>query len=152
MQNLLTLLFLISVEFKKHLKNIIRSKTLFKNPNNPSCMDLTIINRLKLFQNYMVIETGLSSFHKMCITVTKIYDNKQKPSIIHYRKLKAFNNDSFIKDLQSLPTKSFNEEAIPFQTLRESENVTLEKHAPTKRRYARSNQAPHVNKKLSKEI
>ena len=31
-------------------------------------------------------------------------------------------------------------------------NVTLENHAPTKKRYARANQAPCMNKKLSKEI
>ena len=99
----------------------------------------------------MVIETGLSEFHKMCITVTKMYYSKQK-SIIHYCKFKDFNNDSFIKDLQTLLTKSFNEEAIPFQALRESVNVTLEKHAPTKKRYARANQAPYMSKKLSKEI
>ena len=100
----------------------------------------------------MVIETGLSDFHKMCITVMKMYYSKQKPTIIHYRKFKDFNNDSFIKDLQTLLTKSFNEEAIPFQALRESLNVTLEKHASTKKRYARANQTPYMNKKLSKEI
>ena len=81
-----------------------------------------------------------------------MYYGKPKPTIIHYRKFKDFNNDSFIKDLQTLLTKSFNEEAIPFQALRESVNVTLEKHAPTKKRYARANQAPYMNKKLSKEI
>ena len=31
-------------------------------------------------------------------------------------------------------------------------NVTLEKHAPSKKPYARANQAPYMNKKLSKEI
>ena len=31
-------------------------------------------------------------------------------------------------------------------------NVTLEKNAPTKKRYARANQAHYMNKKLSKEI
>ena len=82
----------------------------------------------------------------------KMYYSKQKPSIIHYRKFKDFNNDSFIKDLQTLLTKSFNEESIPFQALSESANVTLEKHAPTKKRYTRANQAPYMNKKLSKEI
>ena len=68
--------------------------------------------------------------------------NTGVPTIIHYRKFKDFNNGSFIKDLQTLLTKSFNEEAIPFQALRESVNVTLEKHAPTKKRYARANQEP----------
>ena len=104
--------------------------------------DLTIItNRPKSFQDSMVIETGQSDFHNMCITVMKMYCSKQKPTIIHYRKFKNFNNDSFIKDLQTLLTKSFNEEAIPFQALRESANVTFEKHGPTKKRYARANQA-----------
>ena len=119
-----------------NLKNIIREKTCFKNPNNPSCIDLIITNRPKSFQNSMVIETGLSDFHKMCITVMKMYYSKQKPTIIHYRKFKDFSNDLFMKDLQTLLTKSFNEEAIPFQALRESVNVTLKKHAPTKKRNA----------------
>ena len=82
-----------------NLKNIIRKKTCFKNPNNPSCTDLIITNRPKSFQSSMVIETGLPDFHKMCITVMKMYYSKQKPNIILYRKFKDFNNDSFIKDL-----------------------------------------------------
>ena len=54
--------------------------------------------------------------------------------------------------VQCRQQKSFNEETILFQALRESVNVTLEKHTPTKKRYARANQAPYMNKKLSKEI
>ena len=42
----------------------------------------------------MVIETGLSDFHTMCITVMNMYYSKQKPTTIHYRKFKDFNNDS----------------------------------------------------------
>ena len=113
---------------------------------------MIITNRPKSFQNSMVIETGLSDFHKMCITVMKKYYSKQKPFIIHYRKFKDFNNDSLIKDVQTLLTKSFNEQAISFQALRKSVNVTLGKNAPTKKQYARANQAPYMNKKLSKEI
>ena len=135
-----------------NLKNIIREKPCFKNPNNPSCIDLIITNKPKSFQNSMVIGAGLSGFHKMCITVIKMNYSKQKPTTIHYRIFKDFNNDSFIKDFQTLLTKSFNEEAILFQALRESVNVTLNKHAPTKKRYARASQAPYMNKKLSEEI
>ena len=97
----------------------------------------------------MVIETRLSDFHEMCITVIKIYYSKEKASIIHFRKFKDFNNDSFIKTLLS---KSFNEETIPFQVLREPVNVTLDKHAPSKAKYSGANQAPHMNEKLSKKI
>ena len=122
MQNLLTLSFLISVKFIIfEIYNIIREKTCFKNQFNPSCIDVTITNRPKSFQNSMVIDT--------CITAMKMYYSKQKPPIIHYRKFKDF-NDSFIKDLQIILTKLFNEEPISFQVLRESVNVNLEKHAP----------------------
>ena len=100
----------------------------------------------------MVIETRLSDLHAMCISVMKMYYPRQKPSIIHYRKFKDFDNDAFIKDLKTLPSKLFNEETIPFQALRESMNATLEKHAPSKTSYTIANQAPYMNKKLSKEI
>ena len=83
---------------------------------------MIITNRPNGFQNSIAIEAGLSDFHKMCIMVMKMYYSKQKLSIIHYRKFRDFNNDSFIRDLQTLLTKSFNKEAIPLQALRESVN------------------------------
>ena len=76
----------------------------------------------------------------------KLYYNKQKPSIIYYRQFKDFNNNAFIKDLKTLLSESFNEETIPLQALRESVNVTLEKHAPSKARYTRANQTPYMIK------
>ena len=63
----------------------------------------------------MVSETGLSDFHKMCITVMKIYYNNQKPSIVHYRKFKNFCNDTFIyKRLKTALSKSHSEQNVPF--------------------------------------
>ena len=46
-------------------KNIVKDKSCFKNPINPTCIDLIITNRLKSFQESEVMETGLSDFHKM---------------------------------------------------------------------------------------
>ena len=79
----------------------------------------------------MVIETGLSDNHKMCITVMKMYYSKQKAFLINDRKFKDFNR-FFYKRFSDPPKKSFNEEAISFQALRESVNVTLETHALTR--------------------
>ena len=100
-----------------NLENAIKDKTCFKNTKKPSCIDLIITGRPKIFQNSMFVETGLSDFHKMCVAVMKMYYSKQKLSISYYRKFKDFNNDDFIKDLKTLLSKSFNEEAIPFQAL-----------------------------------
>ena len=82
-------------------KNIVKDKTCFKNPINPTCIDLIITNRPKSFQESEVIETGLSDFHKMSLTVMKVFYNKQKPKIIQYRKYKDFSNEAFMHELES---------------------------------------------------
>ena len=76
-------------------------------------MDL-IINGPNSFQNSMVVKTGLSDFHKMCVTLMKMYFVKQKPTIVHYRKFKNFNNDAFLKDLKEILALSCNEKTIPY--------------------------------------
>ena len=135
-----------------NLKHLIKDKTCFKNPTKPTCIDLIITNRPKCFQDSVVIETGLSDFHKMGATVMKMYYTKQKPSIVRYRKFKNFCNDSFIKDIELLLSKLCNQQNVPLKIVKESVNITLVKHAPLKKRYVRTNQSPFMNKKLSKEI
>ena len=63
-------------------KNLIKDNTCFKNSEKPSCIDLIITNRPKSFQNSMTLETGLSDFNKMTITVMKVFYKKQKPTIM----------------------------------------------------------------------
>ena len=54
-------------------KNIIKDNTWFNNPSEPSCIDLIITNRPKIFQNSVAVETGLSDFHKLTLTVMKVF-------------------------------------------------------------------------------
>ena len=54
-------------------KNIVKDKNCFKNPINPTCIDLIITNRPKSFQESEVIETGLSVIHKISLTVMKAF-------------------------------------------------------------------------------
>ena len=49
-------------------------------------------------------------------------------------------------------SKLCNQQNVPFKILKESVNITFDKHAPLKKRYVRANQSPFMNKKLSKEI
>ena len=58
------------------LKSLIKEPTCYKNPNKPSCIDLILINKQRSFQHSCVIETGLSNFHKMTVTVIKIFFEK----------------------------------------------------------------------------
>ena len=133
-----------------NLKNIIKDKTCLKDPSVPACIDLMTTNRSRSLKHSMVVETGLSDFHTVCITVMKTHYNKQKQSIVKYCKFKNFPNDAFLKDLKSLFSKFDNEKNVPFSSLEETVNKTLKQHAPFKKIYVRTNQIPFINKILSK--
>ena len=81
------------------LKNLVSQKTCFKNPENPSCIDLILTNHSLIFQNFF--ETGLSDFHKLKLTVLKQYYPKQKPKVVFYRKYKNFRNNLFRNELEN---------------------------------------------------
>ena len=57
-------------------KNLLDKPTCYKNPANPSCVDLILTNRPRSFQNCCTFETGLTDFLKsikfiFCKTKTK---------------------------------------------------------------------------------
>ena len=54
--------------------------------------------------------------------------------------------------MELLLSKLCDQQNIPFKIPKESVNITLDKHAPLKKKYVRANQSPFMNKKLSKEI
>ena len=55
-----------------NLTSMINKPTCYKNPDKPTRIDLILTNCPGSFQNSCVIETGLSDFHKMVVTVMKI--------------------------------------------------------------------------------
>ena len=61
-----------------NLKHLIKEKMCFKNPTKPTCIDLIVTNRPKFFQDTVVLETKLSDFHNMSVTVMKMYYTNQK--------------------------------------------------------------------------
>ena len=67
-------------------------------------------------------------------------------------KFKNFCNDPFIKDIELLLSKLCNKQNVPFKILKVSVNITLDKHAPLKKRYVRANQSPFMYKNLTKQI
>ena len=52
-------------------KNLAKSKTCFKSPLNPQCIDLFIPYSICSFQNNTAVACGLSDFHKMTLTVLR---------------------------------------------------------------------------------
>ena len=115
-------------------KNIAKDKTCFKNPINPTCIDSIITNRPKSFKESEVLETGLFIFHRMSLTVMKVFCNKQKPKINQYRNSRDFCDEAFMHELESA-LSSFSQ--ISFGIFRSTVDNILQKHAPIKKRCAR---------------
>ena len=78
----------------------------------------------------------------MTVTVTKMTFHKLKPRIINYRYYKFFDiSNSYLK---------FNDNR--FSGFFDICRTTLDQHAPRKKKYAKGNHMPFINKTLSKEI
>ena len=84
--------------------NVNSLKTLYRGPTgfkNPSCIDLFLTNRQQGFQQPHAIETGISDFHKMAVTVMKTHYKKQKAKTIQYRNYKHIYEQSFNFELNN---------------------------------------------------
>ena len=101
----------------------------------------------------MTLETGLSDFHKMTLTVMKVFYKKQNAIIIIYRSYKNFSNEVFMADFQNRISQVTSENNdLKFDIFKAVLNQVIQKHAPIKQRYVRANQAPFINKTINKEI
>ena len=65
--NLSTIFCPIFCSFK--LKNLVNEPTCYKNPDNPSCIDLFLRNCKRSLHNKSVFDTGISDFHKLVLTI-----------------------------------------------------------------------------------
>ena len=117
-------------------------KAFCDNYNLTNPIKQILSNTTRSFQSTCVIETGLSDFHLMTLTVMKKSCKKFHPRLINYRSYKNFSNEAFRKCLlEKLSKEVFvnNDEG-------------LNQHAAQKINYVRGNQMPFMTKQLSKEI
>lgn len=103
-----------------------------------------IRNRPISFQESEVINTGLSNFHKMSLTIMMMFNNKQNPKVIQYRKHKDFFNEVFMHELEST-LLSFPQ--ISFGRFKSTGANALQKNALIIKRSVRTNQASVINSK-----
>ena len=87
-----------------NLKTLVKQKICFKNPENPTCVNLILTNSPRSFQNSSVFETGLSDFHKLTLTVLKSIP-KLKPKVVDYRDYQNFQSNEFRVELDNEMSK-----------------------------------------------
>ena len=55
------------------LRSLVKESMCFKNPENPSCIDLILTRKPRSFIKTGVIETGLSDYHKLVTIVMNMH-------------------------------------------------------------------------------
>ena len=134
-----------------NLSNLIKEPTCFKNPLNPSSIDVILTNHPRSFQNSLAIETGLSDHHRLTITVMRAFFPKQSPIIISYRDYKHYNENAFRNELLAVIYNEYSGK-VDCETFQNVCVDVLSRHAPLKKKYLRANNSPFMNKTLSKAV
>ena len=132
-------------QYKQNFLN--KEPTCFKNVNKQFCSDLFLTNNSKCFEDCLTLETGLSDFHKLIVTIMKTKHECFPPKIINYRDYKNFDTKTF-KDTLELTLKNISS----IEELQKIVMDLLNKFAPLKCEYLRANHSKFMTKELSKAI
>ena len=62
-----------------NLTSMVNKAKCYKNPDKPTCIDLILTYCPGSFQTFCVVETGLSDFHKIVVTVMKTSYRESQP-------------------------------------------------------------------------
>ena len=127
--------------------NLIKVPTCYKSVLKPTSIDVILTNRNKSFENSHTIDTGISDYHKMTVTVLKTFFKKNKPTIIKYREYKKIDvilfKSELVQSLRENDAGNMNDDKFRYLFM-----TVLDKHDPLKE--IRGNNAPFMNKTLSK--
>ena len=125
------------------LTSLIKKPTCLKNPDKPTYIDLILTNQPSCFQHRKVFETGLSDFHLLTVIEFKMSFQKLQPKVINYRDFRNFDNEKFRSDIWKMNLN---------MNLSTTDLEGFMKHAPIKRKYIRTNEAPFMMEDLHKAI
>ena len=136
-----------------NLKTSIKQPTRYKNPDKPTQIDLLLTNAPRSFQSACVLETRLSDFDLMTLTVMRKSFKKLQPRIINYRSYNNNSNEKFKSCLlNELRKEDFANNDKDFEKFCNIIMKVLNKHAPRKKKIVRGNKIPFMTKNLSKEM
>ena len=83
-----------------NLRNLVKKPTCFKLQDG-TLIDLMLANRPRSFLKSQNFETGPSDCHKLVVSILRAPFKKLPRKIITYRDQKRFNQDHFLRNLES---------------------------------------------------
>ena len=104
------------------------------------CIDSILTNARRMFQSTYILETGLSDFYLMTLTVMRKTFKKMHPRVINYRSYRDFSNETFRASLiNNLSNVVFADKDDELQKFCQMTMDTLNSFAPTKKKYVPGN-------------
>ena len=88
----------------------------------------------------------------MVVTAMKAYFQEQKPKVVTYRDYKNFSENNYRQKITYELSLLGYANDIPFDVFMNICKATLDKVAPLKQKYVRSNHSPFLNKEILKAI
>ena len=133
------------------LEALNKEPSCFKNYMSPSFIDLFLTNGRKSFESTLTIETGLSDFRKLIVTVLKVKHEKIHLKIIQYRDYESFDWTRFFENLQVRLTH-LDMNSLHFGSLKNCFIELLNKVALLKTKFLRANHSKFVTKNVNKAL
>ena len=105
------------------------------------------------FQNSCTIETGISDFHKMIVTVLKIYFQKREAKVINNRDYRNFLNEKFKQQvLKDILKTTQNDDIVSYKSFFTIFQRALDSRASKTQKCVISTHNPFINKTVLKVI
>ena len=115
---------------------------------NPSFIDHIITNMTFLFMKSCTVETGMSDYYKLIISICRLTFAKGKSKKFIHRCYMNFDCKLFEETL----IKNLYETELSLKSFKTTFSSTLETFAPLKQKYVRYNNSPFMNKTLRRAI
>ena len=115
---------------------------------NPSCIDHILTNIPSHFMKSCALETGISDYHKMIMTIFRVIFAKGKSKTYVYRCYKNFDKQRFEESLSA----ELGENNLTFDKFFDIFINTLDRYAPIKKKKLRHNIQPFMSKTLRKAV
>ena len=134
-----------------NLESLSKTNNCFKTPENLSCIDLLLTNSKNNFDERSVLESDLSDFDKLAVSVLKIYFKKEAPKVIIYRDDKYFSNEKFSNKLENELSK-IGSLILNYYIFKNVCMNVVNKHVTLQKKYIRANHAEYMDKDFSQAI
>ena len=139
-------------KINNNLTMLVKDPTCYKSLINPTTIDHIWVTNKQCFMKTSVIETGLSDFHQLTVTVLNKKQPKKAPKVKQYRSYKGFDQMQFKSDLQHVVDSFESSNILEFDIFDQKLKDLVNRHLPMKKKHLRSNDGPFMNKRLRKEI